>query len=304
MNLHELIIFYKTKLHSSNNNDLHAALLFALQLPSFCSRMEFPQTDGNTGKSEDGALYNSKGNPLDGNLYKKWISKHQHFFCDKFSDSMTLNQFCDNLYKLRNQFTHEGCVMTPKNKICFIESDDISMLLGDILFLSIRDLCSSVFAAAEQTALNYSWDITMFDDLVIPQSIYSKLRQDLNNLYDKFWSKRPEEDRFLYIAYRQIFFDRAIEQEKADAFFRQTPQGVYEIWDAQQHGCGLLPNDIIVFEEYNEEKSIISKMYRRSTYVLRINKEQYDRMIKIDEQIDGFSRDHPFDIQKYIFKAE
>lgn len=45
-------------------------------------------------------------------------------------------------------------------------------------------------------------------------------------------------------------------------------------------------------------------MYRRSTYVLRINKEQYDRMLKIDEQIDGFSRDHPFDIQKYISQAE
>ena len=85
MTLQELIESYKEKLESCNNNSLHSVLLFSLQLPSICSRIEFPKTDDNTGDAKDGKFYTKNGRVLDANIYKAWLRKHITCFRDIFS---------------------------------------------------------------------------------------------------------------------------------------------------------------------------------------------------------------------------
>ena len=114
MDMMKLVQEYNDKL-KNNSNDI-SCLLFALQIPSICSRIEFPKTDENTGRADEGKLYRSDGRPYDANMYKAWLRKHYDDFADIYYGALTLNSFCDNLYALRNQVTHEGVLMASKNK--------------------------------------------------------------------------------------------------------------------------------------------------------------------------------------------
>lgn len=143
MTLQELIVSYKEKLESCDNNNLHSVLLFSLQLPSVCSRIEFPQTDDNTGNSQDGKFYRKNGKVLDANICKAWLRKHSKCFRNIFSTEMTMDAFCDSVYELRNQVTHEGILMSLQNKYYFVEKDKTAMILGNIVFLPIQRFCES-----------------------------------------------------------------------------------------------------------------------------------------------------------------
>lgn len=68
MDMMKLVQEYSDKL-KNNPNDI-SCLLFALQIPSICSRIEFPKTDENTGRAEEGKLYRSDRRPYDANMYK------------------------------------------------------------------------------------------------------------------------------------------------------------------------------------------------------------------------------------------
>lgn len=61
---HLLIMDMREKARSKNEHDQFLALLFALQIPSICSRIEISRTDKNSGKPNEardnpaGILYN------------------------------------------------------------------------------------------------------------------------------------------------------------------------------------------------------------------------------------------------------
>ena len=78
----DLLKLFREKLNSQCADDHYAALLFALQLPSICGRMEFPKTEKNTGKNGQNSniLYRENGNPWDKNLYFAWLKKHKNCF--------------------------------------------------------------------------------------------------------------------------------------------------------------------------------------------------------------------------------
>ena len=94
MKLSDSIKEYRERL-KINPNDT-SCLLFALQIPSICSRIEFPQTAENTG-----TLYRANGTAMDKNMYKRWLQKHRSDFVDIYSQSMLFDDFCENLYALR-----------------------------------------------------------------------------------------------------------------------------------------------------------------------------------------------------------
>lgn len=108
MYLMDLIKSYREKL-IDNPND-YSCLLFALQIPSICSRIEIPKTKENTGESKDGKFYGSKGRIWDGNIYKAWLRNHKNNFVNICGGSMGMEEFCKNLYELRCKMTHEGVV--------------------------------------------------------------------------------------------------------------------------------------------------------------------------------------------------
>lgn len=301
MTLQELIVSYKEKLESCDNNNLHSVLLFSLQLPSVCSRIEFPQTDDNTGNPQDGKFYKKNGKVWDANICKAWLRKHSKCFRNIFSTEMTMDAFCDSVYELRNQVTHEGILMSLQNKYYFVEKGKTAMILGNIVFLPIQRFCEDMFEAARQTITNCSnINISLFDDLVIPNNIYNNIYGDISNSYRSFWNNYTDEDKLLIQIYDHVFFDNECKEKEIETFFSNNPDCVYEICDFESKYSYIDPDGKIICREYNEERAKASKSLHKDKLVCRLTKIQYERMKKVVKELNYFSKQHKFDIEKYI----
>lgn len=299
MELIGLVQEYQNKLES--NSDDSSILLFALQIPSILSRIEFPQTPENTGNCREGKLYRSNGKAWDANMYKAWLRKHYDAFEDIYYGAMTLNSFCDNLYALRNQVTHEGVLMTRKNKFYFTERNN-AMCVGEFVFIPMKRLCEDMFRAAYYMLLNRHEhiNITLFRDVVIPSEIYRKISSDVTSLYDSFWDNCSEEDNDLLVIYEHIILDNQNMKDDIDKFFSEKPDAVFEIWDFGIKFGYILGAEKFIHQEYDEQKSPICLDLKRPTDVLRLNKEQYEQMLQVAKELEDFSNAHPFDITKYV----
>ena len=113
----ELIDKYRDKLSSPDctDDDKHSALLFALQIPSVCSRIEYPAD-----KYTD--FYKADGRPIDNKLYKYWIRNHKGKFETLWRLIMSVDELAERIYGLRNQLTHEGYIVGKTTKFYFTES--------------------------------------------------------------------------------------------------------------------------------------------------------------------------------------
>lgn len=299
MDMMKLVQEYSNKL-KNNPNDI-SCLLFALQIPSICSRIEFPKTDENTGRAEEGKLYRSDRRPYDANMYKAWLRKYYSCFTDIYRDSMTTEAFCRNLYALRNQVTHEGVLMTSENKFYFTECDN-AMCVGEFVFIPMKRLCEDMFKAAYYMLYNRHEhiNITLFRDVVMPSEVYRKISNDVTSLYDSFWDNRPEEDNELIIIYDHIIFDNPCMKSTIEEFFAKNPNNFFVIWDFGSKYGHILGAEKFIHQEYDEQKSSACLDLKRPTDVLRLNKEQYERMLQVAEELEEFSNTHPFDITKYV----
>lgn len=299
MDMMKLVQEYSDKL-KNNPNDI-SCLLFALQIPSICSRIEFPKTDENTGKADEGKLYRSNGRPYDANMYKVWLCKYDSYFADIYSNSMTMEAFYRNLYALRNQVTHEGVLMTSKSKFYFTECNN-AMCVGEFVFIPMKKLCENMFRAAHYMLFNRHEhiNITLFRDVAIPSEVYHKISNDVISLYDSFWDNRSEEDNDLIVIYEHIILDNQNMKDDIDKFFSENPDAVFEIWDFGSKYGHILGAEKFIHQKYDELKSSICLDLKRPTDVLRLNKEQYERMLQVAEEFEEFSNTHPFDITKYV----
>lgn len=283
-----------------DQNDV-SCLLFALQIPSICSRIEFPQTSENTGKCEDGKFYRSNGKTWDANMYKAWLEKHHSYFEDIYSYSMTIETFCNSLYELRNQVTHEGVLMSDKNKFYFIESNN-AMIIGNTVFIPIKRLCKDMLYAAYDMLLNRheSINITLFNDMLVSSEIYSQILNDASEIYRQFWCDYAEDDQTLYRIYKSVTSNNPNMCEGIDKFFAESPDAVFEIWDFSDK-YGLIDMDErFVHKDYNESKLTICQKLKINTDVLRLTKQQYERMLNVVNEHSDYTKQHPFDITKYI----
>lgn len=299
MGMIDLIEQYKKQLEYNSND--YTCLLFALQIPSICSRIEFPQTPENTGK-EDGKLYRSNGNPRDANMYKAWLTKHNDSFADIYQSSMELNVFCKVVYDLRCQVTHEGVLMTNESYFYFTNSDN-AMCIGDIVFLPMKRLCEDMFEAATAvlSIKHKKFNITPFKDVFLPNDTYSKIRNDAEKTYKSFWDNYSEDDNMLNCIYNHIIFDQP--DMKIDEFFKNQPSGTFEIWDfGSKFGYIIDMKQRFIKQKYNESKSTLSKNFKKDSDVLCLSKTEYERMLQVHKELDDFSKKNPFDITQYLEK--
>ena len=300
MDLLKLIEDYRSKLKTNPNN--YSYLLFALQIPSICGRINFPQTSENTGKAIDGKLYKKDGTPWDSNIYKAWLRQHYDLFIDIYGNNISIDEFCDNIYNLRCQMTHEGILMSDKNKLYFVDSN-YGLYIDNIAFIPIKRLCGDMFDAAYRMLFNMhvSINITLFDDMLISPDIYSKIQNDSESLYDRFWKDYSEDDHMLYCIFTHIILNREYKKQEIDAFFSNQPNNIYEIWDfGYKYGYVIDMDETFIHKDYDESKSSICRNLKEKTDVLRLTKSQYERMLIVAENLDSYSKKHPFDIFKYI----
>lgn len=285
MNIIELISQYRNKL-KDNSND-YSCLLFALQLPSICSRIEFKQNDENTGNSGDGKFYKPNGRVFDANIYTAWIKAHKMYFQDIYKGTMSIEIFCKNIYNLRCQVTHEGILMSDKNKFYFIHND-CAMCVGDTVFLPVKQLCEDMFNAAIDVLSKYGGNvnISLFEDILIPDDIYKDIRNDVQKTYGLFWNNRSEADQILYGIYINCFFDNPCLQDKIEKFFNNTPDKIFEICDSSSNfGCIYDVKEMFIHKDYDE-------------YVLRLSKAEYEKMLQISQELEDFYSNHQIDILK------
>lgn len=215
MTLTDLIKEYRKKLEK-DSHDL-SCLLFALQIPSICSRIEFPWTAENTG-----TLYREDGIPKDKNMYIEWLNKHRRDFLKICGQSMFFGDFCENLYKLRCQMTHEGVIMTNESKFYFIKGDS-GMCVGDVIFLPIKRLCEDMFNIADAliNRLRADIEVTPVSDVELPTEIYNEIYNDTFETYEIFWKNYSFDDNLLSCIYDTIIFYEPDMKNKIDDFFQQ-----------------------------------------------------------------------------------
>lgn len=302
MKLFDLTEQYKNQLADKQN--AYSCLAFALQIPSICSRVEFLPTWKNTGRCEDGALFRANGKPWDGNMYKAWVQEHNYYINSIYYGSMTLAAFYDNLYDLRNQITHEGVWVSGNNKFNFIDSG-MAMSVGDVVFLPITSLCEALFDAACDVLnkLNLDIDISPFDDLMISQDIYTKITNDAVALSRSFWNKYSKEDKKLNAIYDHIMLDNKLVRACLADIFTKDSDAVFEVWDFdRKYGYIIDDDEMFIHKDYDEEKSEVCRRTKKETYVLRLNKDQYERMIQVADAVKEFWGKNAVDIN--IYKKE
>lgn len=299
MEILDLIEQYKKRLENNQND--YTCLLFALQIPSICSRIEFPQTPENTGRCEDGKLYKSNGNPWDANMYKTWLIEHNVSFVDIYTSSMGLNVFCKAVYDLRCQVTHEGVLMTNESHFYFTNSDN-AMCYGTIVFLPMKRLCEDMFDAAMIVLFDKheKLNITPFKDMFLPDDTYSKIRNDTEKTYKSFWNDYSEDDNMLNCIYDHIIFDKPDMKLKIDEFFKNQSSGTFEIWDfGLKFGYIMDIKQRFIKRRYDESKSTLSRNLKTGSDVLCLSKTEYERMMQVHKELEEFSKSNPFDITKY-----
>lgn len=299
MYLMDLIKSYREKL-IDNPND-YSCLLFALQIPSICSRIEIPKTKENTGESKDGKFYGSKGRIWDGNIYKAWLRNHKNNFVNICGGSMGMEEFCKNLYELRCKMTHEGVVMTGTNHFFFIEGN-MAMCVNDIVFFPIKRLCDDMFDAALSTLSTHKdINITQFDDMFLSSEIYNSIIKDVETTYDTFWEKYSDSDKMLNCIYDHIIVDRENMKTKIDKFFMEKPNDTFEIWDFSMRFGGIVDNkEEFIHREFDKSKSKVCLTMNKPTDVLRLSKTEYERMLHVAQELRKYIEDNKFDINRYI----
>lgn len=299
MTLFELINQHKDNLTNGNTKDKFDSLLFALQIPSICSRKTFPPTTQNKGDF-NGALYRANGRPCDSNLFRAYIQLYREAFRHIYTDSMTLDKFIDALYQLRCQITHEGVVMHTKNHFYFIPNASAAMILGDIIFLPIETLCTAMFETVRCNIDCQNLSVSPFQDIILGEQIYEQIREDNHQLYQSFWDIRPERDNHLHIIYTKLFqFDDNKKNAVID-FFDKNPDGFYTECNVGLNYGLIFPDNEFLFTWQQVIENVGPKPLTRTDIELRLNKTQFDDMLQIAKEVDDFANQHPFDISNYV----
>lgn len=210
MTLYDLIQKQRKRLTKEHDEfDLYEILMFVLQLPSICSRIEFPQTDENTegnSKCPSGtALYDKNNHPKDKALYFAWIDKHASDFGFFNYSYMDPQKTKETIYDLRNNITHTGFI-PGSSKIFLCEEKAGSLVSSNIAFFSISSLCEAIFNAAENTIYPFdpekNPEISPYKNLILPYSEFSRIISLYFGAAEKYWENRKE-DLFLYNQYKQ-----------------------------------------------------------------------------------------------------
>lgn len=205
--MNELIDYMQNNLINGTEFEKYAALLFALQLPSICSRVEFPQTPDNTGSNQynKDVLYNTKGKPFDKNLYFAWLNRHRVYFSSWYITIMPFDILCEAIYSLRCQITHTGSIRDLSTNVILVESGDMVLASGEILFISISQFCLKMFDAARDTFSLFSpYALRAYQISSNMYTLSAKEAEDIGRLldteYKDFWTSR-ESDLKLYQDY-------------------------------------------------------------------------------------------------------
>ena len=288
MKVLELLEYFDKKLKSADvtEEDKYAALFFALQLPSICSRLAYPQCEENTdcrykedctetcGKGK--TLYYADKTPKDEKMYKYWLKdKKQHA---PFDDFCGMTCFHKAIYKLRCLLTHEGLFKKDYIKIRFIPDDKQSMFFENYYFISIKSFCSQFFIPARQLFVKFE---KKGNDVYMKGDVYDDIRKEVMSKHATFmhnFCKTESIDdkiaRSISTIYDYIFYDENLLKTVKD-FFNDKSDDCYEIKDAQFE-LSVIADDKYFFHEFCDKSEFCN--YYDKTWICRFYKQDFETM--------------------------
>lgn len=305
MNMIDLINDHRNRL----DENPYDCLLFALQLPSVCSRIEYPSDSFSDDERKE---YYNNGRPLDGKLYKKWIEDHYSYF-DKITRFLNIgyDQFGGALYDLRCDVAHEGVIIsidklfntTSNIYFCFIDDYELNEMTyygGGVRFLPIRKFCDCMFNAACMTDVHI---ISPFSTIYASYSDYNKLITKYMKMRYDFLKDYSDDDVLLIDIYDLIESRKPKLLSDINRFFKQNPNGVYNYRFNYKYksdfgkghildfGCDVArlipysPTNILVFEKAYDVPYFEGAINMNPTVTnLILTRVQYDRMKRIHSE--------------------
>jgi hypothetical protein len=199
--LREIIFKYKERLSKAvekgNNDEQFSCLMFALQLPSICARLDFPRD-----KYE--AFYSDR-KPRDRELYIKWLAKNHALLVEGSSGFLTFNDFCSAVYELRCSLVHEGILESNKRlqNIRFLSGNGAGLCLGDKQYIPLYYLCDALFTGAldsvsvKEFSTNQSGGFSLSYNSKVAVMDADSLVVDISELSDEAVNMRKRAEEFL-----------------------------------------------------------------------------------------------------------
>ena len=289
----ELIDKYRDKLSSPDctDDDKHSALLFALQIPSICSRIEYP-ADKYT------EFYQENGRPIDNKLYKYWIRNHKGKFETLWRLIMSVDELAERIYGLRNQLTHEGYIVGKTTKFYFTDDSDKSIFVDEILIISIKSFCEIFFDIAYDVFKQNRIEISPMSCLTLESKDVGNILNDICKTYREFWKTHTTLDNELFMLYDMVFKYDSDLCDNADDFFAKNPDSVYVIKNFDMKYSQVnVDNELFWEREIDVPFGENNKLHRIDCH---ITKSQYERMKQIRDDMADFESQHRFDIRKYL----
>lgn len=282
MNLYDMIESFKNKLLHGDVCDKYSALLFALQLPSVCSRVEFPFSD-----IQYKYLYRSSGTPQDKELYMKWLYVHKKSFLLLCVPSEHFDILFKKLYDLRNELTHESRLFS--NYFVFVDAECKTpmFLSNDIAFISIEQLCLTIFEIAQ---LSSARTLSLFNELNLSAHNFDIVRAEIYKRMKQFWDNRldeeiPCDDNQLCCIYDSFCTDDE-RIRNIESFFESHPNDLYEIGDFDHKYIGMMPDGKYLFEEVYDATGLFGD--ERKGLTCRFSKSKFERMKQVSSEVDDY----------------
>lgn len=213
--LKDIILAHQMKLSDGvergDNDAQFSCLMFALQLPSMCARLDFPRD-----KYEQ---FYSGGTPRDRELYIKWLEKNHALLVAVSSGFLTFNEFCSAVYELRCSLVHEGLLATNKKlqNIRFLSGKSSGIGLGDMQYIPLYYLCNALYIGAldsvsvkefstnQSGGFSFSYNskvaVTDADSLVVDISELADKAVDMRKRAEEFWGGKSKRESALFALY-------------------------------------------------------------------------------------------------------
>lgn len=287
---------YQKKLESADIYDKYSALMFALQIPSICGRIEFRNTEENIVKE----LYGKIGHVRDKNMYAYWMQKHKDAFRNvMLCNDKSFDHMIKAIYSLRCTLTHEGLVKTEETEVVLVDSDIGSMDTGSMLFISIKQFCQIFFDEAEIIFTKYSTPFSNFDTLGMDNSRFSDLFNHVAHKYREFWSKYSQDDKTANMLFDLVFLRYPDMLEKVRAYFDKSPDDEYIIAE-----FGLKYSLVTIDNRFFFNKTYICSGREVSGIECRFSKIDFNRMQEVHDALMDYAHNVDKEIAEYMKKEE
>lgn len=305
MDMVDVVRYYRY--HVDVEKDAYGCLLFALQLPSICSRIK-----KNAGFVKYVELTN------DGKKYIEWLCEHRdsfgRYFNDIVHDDEAWARFCKSIYHLRCTVVHEGVLVKINDKSTedytfYFVKDVPGAIIGYCVFTSVHVFCSCFFDAAletfKDTKLNGYLDVTPYETMFFPNMVYNDLSIEAYNYYVSFWEKYSAEDAALNCIYDHLCSckkGRMILDEMREYFDDQHDipykyrKSKIDNRDFNRDVCIMHGFDKWIVREERYEADCIMKNLKVANFVLSY--DDYKRMISIHDALRKFVSEEPFSLTR------